>query len=207
MVRKFISQSTWYPRIKLVHEECLLGTGGTILLNRNFFGKEAFLVAHADNLTTFDVLDFVNTHTNRPACAELTMMVFETPDPQSCGIVELDELGVVRAFHEKVACPPGNLANAAVYIFEPAVVDRIASLGKDQIDLSTEVLPQLMGKIFSYHNTLYHRDIGTINSWMEANQDFPLIPAVVQNKRAWASIIEDSGGSLLSELKKFVIQK
>lgn len=207
MVRKFISQSTWCPRIKLVHEECLLGTGGTILKNRDFFGEQAFLVAHADNLTIFDAADFANSHANRPARAELSMMVFETPDPKSCGIVELDKLGVVQAFHEKVPCPPGKLANAAVYILEPTVVDRMAVLGKDQIDLSTEVLPNMLGKMYSYHNTAYHRDIGTLNSWMEANQDFPPMPAAEQNSRAWASITGCGGGDLLRKIERFIISK
>ena len=201
MVRKFLSQSTWHPHIKLVHEEFLLGTGGTILKNRDFFGKEAFLVAHADNLTIFDAADFANYHANRPAWTELTMMVFETPDPKSCGIVELDELGVVQAFHEKVPCPTGNLANAAVYIFEPTVIDSMAKMRKGQLDLSTEILPGMLGKMFTYRNLAYHRDIGTINSWMNANEDFPLMPALEQNKKAWTKLIELSNKDLIKYLE------
>ena len=82
MVRQYLNQSTWLPYIKIVHEEILLGTGGTILKNRDFFKKETFLVAHADNLTIFDMQDFASQHATRPAGTELTMMVFETPDPQ-----------------------------------------------------------------------------------------------------------------------------
>ncbi len=123
------------------------------------------------------------------------MMVFETPDPKTCGIVALDRRGMVTSFHEKVASPPGNLANAAVYILEPSVLDFMASLGKAEIDFSTEVIPQYMGKIFTYHNTLYHRDIGTVSSWREAHRDFPAIPASAQNSHAWTSILSsfDSG--------------
>ena len=113
LVRQYLSQSTWLPYITVVHEEILLGTGGTILQNRDFFNDEAFLVAHADNLTIFDVRDFANQHAARPQETELTMMVFEAPDPQSCGIVTLDRQSIVQAFHEKVANPPGTLANAA----------------------------------------------------------------------------------------------
>jgi mannose-1-phosphate guanylyltransferase len=47
------------------------------------------------------------------------------------------------------------------------------TLGKPQLDLSTEVIPHYLGKIFTYENTTYHRDIGTMDSWTEANQDFP----------------------------------
>ncbi|MGC8045248.1 sugar phosphate nucleotidyltransferase, partial [Salmonella enterica] len=75
----------------------------------------------------------------------LTMMLFETPDPRSCGIVELDANGVVQAFHEKVPEPPGRLANAAVYLLEPEVLDFLDSLGRPEIDFSTEVIPHYLG--------------------------------------------------------------
>ena len=54
----------------------------------------------------------------------------------------------VIAFHEKVENPPGNLANGAVYIFEPEVIDDIASLGKSVVDLSTEIIPNYVGPDF-----------------------------------------------------------
>lgn len=196
MVQKYLEQSTWLPYIKIVHEEILLGTGGTILRNRHFFKDEAFLVAHADNLTIFEVQDFADQHAKRPKGAELTMMVFETPDPQSCGIVSLDKQGVVQAFHEKVSNPPGNLANGAVYIFEPSVVTWMSGLGKTQVDLSNEVIPYFLGKIFSYKNILYHRDIGTMKSWIESNYDFSYIPATAINEKAWLGILKKGDGSL-----------
>ena len=165
LVVDYVSRSSWAQYVVMVHEEQLLGTGGTILANRDFFREQAFLVAHADNLTIFDPLAFYKRHGERPPEAELTMMVFETPDPKSCGIVALDQRCMVNSFHEKVASPPGNLANAAVYILEPSVLDFMVSLGKAEIDFSTEVIPQYMGKIFTYRNASYHRDIGTVSSW------------------------------------------
>ena len=35
----------------------------------------------------------------------MTMMTFRTDDPSSCGIVEVDENGIVIGFHEKVKTP------------------------------------------------------------------------------------------------------
>jgi mannose-1-phosphate guanylyltransferase len=89
------------------------------------------------------------------------MMTFETVTPQLCGIIEQDERGVVVGFHEKVANPPCKFANGAVYIFEPSVLDFLATLGKPFIDLSLEVLPCYLGRIVTFHNADYHRDIGT----------------------------------------------
>jgi mannose-1-phosphate guanylyltransferase len=189
LVVDYVQRSSWAHNVSMVHEDELLGTGGTILANRDFFKDEPFLVAHADNLTIFHPLLFFKRHSERPREADMTMMVFETADPKSCGIVDLDEQGVVTSFHEKVELPPGNLANAAVYILEPAVLDFMASLGKAEIDFSTEVIPHFMGRIQTHRNAAYHRDIGTVASWMEAHEDFLPVPASLVNAEAWAKTL------------------
>jgi len=98
------------------------------------------------------------------------MMTFQTENSSNCGIVELDDSGTVRKFYEKVASAPGNLANGAVYLLDPEVIDWMAQnplLG----DFSTEVLPRFIGRIATWENTLIHRDIGSIKSLLEAQQD------------------------------------
>ncbi len=171
-VRHFIDNSPWRCRIVVAHEKTLLGTGGTILANRGFFNDGAFLVAHADNLTRFDVKAFVQHHRQRPSGVDITMMTFETDTPQSCGIIDQTDDGIVTGFFEKVVNPPGNRANAAVYIMEPSVIDFLAGLGKPVIDLSTEVIPYFLGRICSFHNPDYHRDIGSVESLHKAELEF-----------------------------------
>jgi len=157
----------------MVYEESLLGTGGTLLKNRDFFRREPSLLVHADNLSNFDVRAFIRRYEKRERGIEITMMTFDAVEPEECGIVELDQRGVVRAFHEKVKNPPGNLANGAVYVMSPSVMDFLAGLGKETIDFSTEVLPHFMGRINTFHNGIYHRDIGTVESLLAAQIDFP----------------------------------
>jgi mannose-1-phosphate guanylyltransferase len=171
-VRSFVADSEWVSSISLVHEDQLLGTGGTILKNRTFSSGQSLMVVHADNLTRFKPLDFITAHLNRSKDCVMTMMTFDTDVPKNCGIVKLDERGVVQEFHEKVANPPGTRANAAVYIIEPVVIDFIASLGKEICDFSTEVLPNFLGKIQTFHNTDYHRDIGNLESLALAEIEF-----------------------------------
>src|SRR5580692_11017539 len=171
-VRAHVASSPWRSRIDLVREDELLGTGGTMLANRSWFGSQPFLVAHADNLTDFDVATLIAAHRNRPPGAVMTMLAFRTDDPTSCGILELDRQNQVVAFHEKVKDPPGNLANGAVYIFEPEVIDDIARLGKVVVDLSTEVIPGYLGRIFCVETAGYHRDIGNSESLRRAHFEF-----------------------------------
>ena len=172
-VANFINKCPYREFVTTVFEEKLLGTGGTLLKNRGYFGDEPLMLVHADNLSIFDVQAFVNSHLNRPAGCEITMMTFKTPTPHTCGIIETDEKGCVQAFHEKVANPPGDLANGAVYIVEPSIFIYLAGLNKELIDFSTEVIPHYMGRIYAFHNDVYHRDIGTIESYEMACHEFP----------------------------------
>jgi mannose-1-phosphate guanylyltransferase len=171
-VQSYVAASPWRDSIDMVHEDELVGTGGTILRNRDFFRNEPFIVAHADNLTRFDTRGFIEAHARRSIGAEITMMTFDTDMPQTCGIVEQDERCIVTAFHEKSVSPPGIRANAAVYIFEPSVIDFLAGIGREVIDLSLEVLPHYLGRIRTFHNADYHRDIGTPESLACAERDF-----------------------------------
>jgi mannose-1-phosphate guanylyltransferase len=176
-VREFLVSSRWREQIDLVYEETLLGTGGTVLANAGYFSRKPFMVIHVDNLSQFDVRSFIDCHAKRPMGCAITMMTFVTDQPQNCGIVELDAKGVVKAFHEKVADPPGSLANGAVYIFDAEVVDFSRSLCKRVIDISTEVLPKFIGRIFTFLNDSYHRDIGTPASLQAAEREYPRHPA------------------------------
>jgi mannose-1-phosphate guanylyltransferase len=163
-VRDHVKRSPFHDRIDLVHEAILLGTGGTVLANREWYGEKPVLVAHADNLTNFDLAHFIAAHRDRPANCVFSMLAFRTDAPQVCGILELSSDGVVIGFHEKVEDPPGNLANAAVYILEPEAITFMRSLEQSVIDLSTEVIPHLLGKINAVSASGYHRDIGSEES-------------------------------------------
>ena len=170
-VESCLDQSQFRNHVQTVFEKHLLGTGGTILKNLDFFEDEPFMVIHGDNFSRFDVSSFIAAHSQRPAACEITMMLFKTDIPETCGIVELDERGIVQKFHEKVKNPPGNLANGAVYIFEPTVLSFLKGLGKEVIDISTEVLPNYLGRIYTFLNNVYHRDIGNLASYNQAQQD------------------------------------
>ncbi|OQW46806.1 MAG: mannose-1-phosphate guanylyltransferase [Proteobacteria bacterium SG_bin7] len=171
VVDTYLRNSKFAKKIKIVFEPELLGTGGTVVKNKDFVQKDRLFLAHADNLTFFDLHAFIHAHKARPKNCVMTMMTFTTPTPESCGIVGLDTWGVVQNFYEKVKTPPSNLANAAVYIMEPEVVNYMVSLNKAFVDISTEIIPKFMGRIFTYHNKHYHRDIGTIESLDLANKE------------------------------------
>ena len=98
------------------------------------------------------------------------MLTFRTDQPRSCGIVATDALGVVTAFHEKVADPAGNCANGALYAFDPEFVEFLAGMQLAPSDFSTEVIPTLMVRIQTWHTEQPYLDIGTPQA-LEAAQE------------------------------------
>ncbi len=172
-VSDFIENGIFKERVSLVYEDTLLGTGGTLLKNQLLFKDESIMLVHADNLSKFDIDSFIRSHKERPIGTSITMMTFSTDNPKTCGIVELDTRGVVIKFHEKVNNPPGNLANGAVYILEPEIFDFLNKINNEIVDFSNDVLPFYLGKINTFHNNIYHRDIGNLESYNKAIEEFP----------------------------------
>lgn len=204
IMKEWILFTNYKDNIKLVYEEQLFGTGGTLLKNRDFVGNEPVMLIHADNLSYFDPVDFINAHKNRPKKTKITMMTFKTPSPETCGIITIDNDGIIKEFYEKVSNPPGDLANAAVYIVEPEVIEHLESMSKETIDFSTEVLPHFIGKkeVSTYHNCFYHRDIGVIDSYLESQIDFTFKVIGPQIDLSWPSICKKEENSLD---KRFVL--
>ncbi len=176
-VDAFISSSGFAKNVQVVYEKKLLGTGGTLYKNRLFFEEDNIMLIHSDNLSKFDVRAFMERHKQRPIHTKMTMMTFNTDNPQNSGIVELDKNDTVIGFYEKVVNPPGNLANGAVYILEPEIFEFLASLNKEIIDFSIDVIPKYIGQIYTFHNGVYHRDIGDLKSYKQALQDFKIMVA------------------------------
>lgn len=172
-VRDHVAASPWHAEVDLVHEPELLGTGGTLVANAAYVGPSPVLVAHADNLAGFDPRALIAAHAARPPGSAMTMLTFRAEDPRACGIVEQDDRGIVRAFHEKVAHPPGDIANAAVYILEPEVVTHASALGVPVLDFQTQVIPAFLGRILAVPTSGYHRDIGTPANLEAAHREYP----------------------------------
>jgi mannose-1-phosphate guanylyltransferase len=170
-VLDFVENSQWRAQIDLFNEPVLLGTGGTLRAARELLGEGPILVVHADNLSSINLKAFHAAHLTRPEGCIMTMALFDTDNPQSCGIVEIDKQKRVITMHEKVEHPPSTLANAAVYIMEPEVLDQIQAMVSNKIDISTEIIPSLMGQVYTFKIKGYHRDIGTPQALTQAHLD------------------------------------
>jgi mannose-1-phosphate guanylyltransferase len=168
-VADFVQSSPYSAVVSLVNEPELLGTAGTLIENLSFFGDGDGMLLHADNYCLADLSAFQEAHRNRPAHCLMTMMTFRTQTPSSCGIIELDQHGVVVGFHEKVSNPPGNLANGAIYILSGELMQWLRTLTPRPKDFSTEIIGRLKGRIYTYETAAVFLDIGTPQSYALAN--------------------------------------
>ena len=170
IVQSYLSRPQYASWVSLSLETDLLGTAGTLRGLAQSLPSGPIVVAHADNLISCNFSAFVNAHAERVEGTAITMMTFSSPTPTSCGIVNVDDRGVVIHMEEKPGKPTGCRANGAVYIFEYEVINYIVD-NPDICDISTGLLPHYMGKIQSWHNTDLLRDVGTIEQLSEAQHD------------------------------------
>ena len=170
-VKKFIATSQYTNYVTLVHEKELLDTGGTLLLNRKFWQNQETLVAHADNFTLSTLSGLVKAHQLRKSHIDVTMLLFETDTPESCGVVKIDEQNHIYEYHEKVATPPSNLANGATFIFSPNVFQKyFASLSSQKkYSLCADIVPNMIGYFQGWQVDDFYIDIGTPLAYKKAN--------------------------------------
>jgi NDP-sugar pyrophosphorylase family protein len=162
--------SRWGVSLRYSVEERLLGSAGGVKRLQSFF-DETFVVFYGDLLTWTDLRPMIELH--RRAGVLATMGLYHVPDPWNRGIVQLDEAKNITRFVEK---PPraqvfSNLANAGIYILEPAVLNRIPA--EQVYDFGHDVFPGLLAegvRVAGYVIEDLLIDIGLPEKYEEANR-------------------------------------
>lgn len=171
VVRRHLAAHTGLPAVITVFEPELLGSGGTLVANREWVaGEEFFLACNADNLTDFRLYELVDAHRAYDTIATLT--VFHSENPSAGGVVELDETGRVTSFTEKPAEPVSDLVNAGIYAFRPGVLDELDPVSP--CDIGYDLLPRLVGRARAVPVEGYFRDIGTPDAYRRARREWPV---------------------------------
>lgn len=166
-------------KITLTHEETLLGSGGTVLANKQFVkGETDFLIAYADNLTNLNIQNMILRHMeHKEKGCVLTMGLIRVPNPSACGIAEVDGQGKITAFVEKPENPSDNLANAGVYIASESIFNFFPKPDEyheeEVLDFGYHILPRMTDCMYGYEIKEYLRDIGTIESYNNACKEWP----------------------------------
>jgi mannose-1-phosphate guanylyltransferase/phosphomannomutase len=135
--------SRWKVTLRYSLEKQLWGSAGGVKRLQAYF-DDTFIVYYGDVFTHADLGPMIALHRRSGALA--TLGLYHVPDPWNRGIVQLDGAQTIVKFVEK---PPreqvfSDLANAGIYVLEPAVLDRIPP---DQVwDFGNDVFPAMLAE-------------------------------------------------------------
>jgi glucose-1-phosphate adenylyltransferase len=149
------------------------GTADAVLQNINVIehdDSDTVLILAGDHIYKMDYQPFLAAH--RRKRADVTIAVRHVPlsDASRMGVLALDDNDKVIEWQEKPKQPKSDLASMGVYVFSKKALRRW--LGDDRIDFGRHVIPAMLdagARVFGYRYEGYWQDVGTIQSYWEAN--------------------------------------
>lgn len=169
-VKEFLARRRFPLEVDIADEPELLGSAGTIAKNRRWVAAEQdFFILYGDVLTNADLRRLHAQH--RQAGMIATLALNRVADPTRCGVVTLDEYGTVVEFQEKPAQPSSNLVFSGIMVAKAEVLNYLPD--KAPADIGYDVLPQLCGKMAGFEITHYLTDIGTMQTYADAQENWP----------------------------------
>jgi glucose-1-phosphate adenylyltransferase len=149
------------------------GTADAVLQNINVIERapgDTILVLAGDHIYKMDYGPFLAAH--RRHRADVTIAVRRVPiaDATRMGVLALDEQARVVEWQEKPRQPKSDLASMGVYVFSKRALTRW--LSATLTDFGRDVIPAMLAggaRVFGYRFGGYWQDVGTIQSFWEAN--------------------------------------
>jgi len=186
------------PETTNVGEQWYKGTADAIYQNLRFIessGAEYVVIFGGDHIYKMDISQMVAYH--RMDKADITIAALEVSPEEATrfGILHVDEDLRVTSFQEKPKQPPqvpgrGTcFASMGNYVFSTAKLIDVLKQGKrkyDDLDFGKHVIPMMLAegkRVFAYsffdnyvpgmepNERGYWKDVGTIDSYYEANMD------------------------------------
>ncbi|MEI8241197.1 MAG: glucose-1-phosphate adenylyltransferase [Actinomycetota bacterium] len=183
------------------------GSADAIYQNLNLIGDEdpdVVCVFGADHIYRMDPRQMVDQHVQSGAGVTVAAIPVPYEEAKQFGVIEADNDGKILAFHEKSSNPPtmvGNpsmcLASMGNYVFSTkTLIDIVSPSGDDDqhTDIGGHIIPALtadgVAYVYDFSQNIvpgqdnrekgYWRDVGTIDSYYDANMDL-LAPVPVFN--------------------------
>jgi len=157
------------------------GTADAIYQNIDFienFNPEFVLVLSGDHIYKMDYSKMLCFHKAKQADLSIAVMDVPWEDAHRFGIVNTDEEERIQAFQEKPAIPKSNKASMGIYVFSWEILKKAlqedAGNRESEHDFGNDVIPMLYEsnkRIYAYPYSGYWRDVGTIQSYFDANMD------------------------------------
>ena len=149
------------------------GTADAVLQNWNVIEHDpcdAVLVLAGDHIYKMDYTPFLAAHRRRRADVTIAVRRVPLADATRMGILAMDDNNRILEFQEKPKAPKSDLASMGVYVFSKRALKKW--LAEDRPDFGGNVVPAMIeggGRVFGYRFDGYWQDVGTIQSYWEAN--------------------------------------
>ena len=157
------------------------GTADAISQNIDFidqFNPEYVLILSGDHIYKMDYSKMIESHKARNADLSIAVMDVPIEDAHRFGIVNTNDENRILEFQEKPKNPKSTKASMGIYVFSWSVLRKalLDDLNNPESsnDFGNDVIPALHSaqkRIFAYDFSGYWRDVGTIQSYYDANMD------------------------------------
>lgn len=158
------------------------GTAHAIYQNRHVidqYDPENILVISGDHIYKMDYNKMLQQHIDTSADATISVKEVPWNEASRFGIMKTNEnTGQIVDFKEKPKNPSSNLASMGIYIFNWKKLKKYLNQEeKNQFsskDFGKDIIPAMLhdnNKLIAYEFNGYWKDVGTIDSFWEANMD------------------------------------
>ena len=158
------------------------GTAHAIYQNRHVidqYDPENILVISGDHIYKMDYNKMLQQHIHTSADATISVKEVPWNEASRFGIMKTDKnTGQIVDFEEKPKNPSSNLASMGIYIFNwkklKGYLDQEEKNQFSSKDFGKDIIPAMLhdnSKLIAYEFNGYWKDVGTIDSFWEANMD------------------------------------
>ena len=165
------------------------GTANAIFENIEFidyYNPEYLLILSGDHIYKMDYSKMLDFHKENEADATIAVIEVPDADVSRFGIMSTNKDGTIYEFTEKPKESESKLASMGVYIFSWSNLKKMliedSEDEKSDHDFGKNIIPKMLGqgdKLVAFPFSGYWKDVGTIDSYWEANldliKDFPTL--------------------------------
>ena len=182
------------PYEKSTNSEWYTGTANAIYQNLEYmeqYNPDYVLILSGDHIYKMDYKIMLDYHKANNADITIAAMPVPIEEAKRFGIVVTDDDNRITEFEEKPENPKSNLASMGIYIFSWKVLKNALIALKDQneCDFGKHVIPYCFEnnkRLFAYEYNGYWKDVGTLNSYWEANMELiDIIPVFNLYEEVW----------------------
>ena len=170
------------------------GTANAIFQNLEYiesYNPDYVLILSGDHIYKMDYEIMLDYHKANNADVSIAAMTVPIEEASRFGVLIADEKNMIMEFEEKPENPRSNLVSMGIYIFSWKALRESLIYLRDEpgCDFGKHIIPYMQSKgdrVFAYEYSGYWKDVGTLESYWEANMELiDIIPEFNLYEEYW----------------------